>query len=250
MGLSTHEFENPSGDEVSRMKAKGEASSEIQIFLADLPLLSRLSESSVSLLARAARTRHVEKGEILFFQSDPSDAAYIVRAGIISIILSSPDGREMVINEMHRGDLFGELGIITKKARSTSALARTKSELLVIPGQTFLHVIDREPQLALQMLEVTANRLQMSGKRESALAFLDAQARLARLLLQLEAQEMDKGYVTISQEELAHHTGLTRQTVAKALGKWRRAGWLITGRGRILILNRRALEELEDNLLV
>ena len=111
-------------------------------------------------------------------------------------------------------------------------------------------MLEKEPLLAMQMLEMTANRLQMSGKRESALAFMDAQARLARLLLELEEQEQDKGYVTISQEELAHHTGLIRQTVAKALGKWRRMGWLITGRGRILILNRKALEDLESNLLV
>jgi CRP-like cAMP-binding protein len=142
------------------------------------------------------------------------------------------------------------LGILTKKSRSTSAIARTKSELLVIPRQAFLNVVEQEPQIALRMLEITAHRLQVSGKRESALAFMDAQARLARLLLELEAQEQDKGYVTISQEELAHHTGLIRQTVAKALGKWRRAGWLITGRGRILILNRKALEDLESNLLV
>jgi CRP/FNR family transcriptional regulator, anaerobic regulatory protein len=66
----------------------------------------------------------------------------------------------------------------------------------------------------------------------------------------LEKDEKAKGYVTISQEELAHRTGLIRQTVAKALGKWRRAGWLITGRGRILLLNRKALEELESNLLI
>ena len=147
----------------------------------------------------------------------------------------------MVINEMHSGDMFGELGVLTKKSRSTSAIARSNSELLVIPRQAFLRIVDDEPQLARLMLEMTANRLQMSGKREGALAFLDAQARLARLLLELEDEEQEKGYVTISQEELAHHTGLIRQTVAKALGKWRRAGWLITGRGRILILNRKAL---------
>jgi hypothetical protein len=34
------------------------------------------------------------------------------------------------------------------------------------------------------------------------------------------------------------------------MGKWRRVGWLITGRGRILILNRKALEDMESNLLV
>jgi CRP-like cAMP-binding protein len=232
------------------MRPKGEAVSEILGFLAGIPLFSKLSETSVLSLARECRFRQIEKGDVLFFQSDPSESAYIVHAGNVSIVLNSLDGREMVINEMHSGDLFGELGILTKKSRSTSAIARTKSELLVIPRQVFLSVVESEPQLALRILEMTANRLQMSGKRESALAFMDAQARLARLLLELEAQEQDKGYVTISQEELAHHTGLIRQTVAKALGKWRRDGWLITGRGRILILNRKALEELEGNLLV
>ena len=187
---------------------------------------------------------------LLFFQSDPSEEAYIVCAGNISIILNSLDGREMVINEMHSGDLFGELGILTNKPRSTSAFARTDSKLLVIPRQAFLSVVEADNQLALRMLEITANRLRVSGIREGALAFMDAQARLAKFLLELEEQEQDKGYVTISQEELAHHTGLIRQTVAKALGKWRRAGWLITGRGRILILNRKALEDLEGNLLV
>lgn len=232
------------------MKSKGEAFSEILGFLGGNPLFSKLSESSLAVLARASHFKTFEKGDILFFQSDPSEYAYIVRSGHVSIVLNSSDGREMVINEMHSGDLFGELGILTRRLRSTSAIARTKGELLVIPAQVFLDVIERESQFALRMLEMTAGRLQMSGKRESALAFLDAQARLARLLLELEEQEKEKGYVTISQDELAHHTGLIRQTVAKALGKWRRAGWLITGRGRILILNRKALEELENNLLV
>jgi CRP-like cAMP-binding protein len=232
------------------MRSKSDAGAEVLGFLEGLSLFSKLSESSALTLARECRFKQVEKGEILFFQSDPSESAYIVRTGNISIILNSSDGREMVINEMHSGDLFGELGILTKKSRSTSAIARTKSELLIIPRQVFLNVIEKEPQLALRMLEMTAQRLQMSGKRESALAFMDAQARLARLLLELEEKEHDKGYVTISQEELAHHTGLIRQTVAKALGKWRRDGWLITGRGRILILNRKALEDMESNLLV
>ena len=228
----------------------GKTASDTLEFLGKNPLLSELSEASLNTLARECIFRHIEKGEIIFFQSDNSDKAYIVRSGDISIILNSSDGREMVINEMHSGDLFGELGILTKKSRSTSAIARTDSELLVIPSRVLLKIIEKEPLLAIRILEITADRLQMSGKRESALAFLDAQARLARLLLELEEQEQDKGYVTISQEELAHHTGLIRQTVAKVLGKWRRAGWLITGRGRILILNRKELEQLEENLLV
>jgi len=232
------------------MKLKGEATGNVLAFLAGIPLFTSLSESSLTALAKGCRFISVEKGDILFFQADDSDAAFVVQTGRVSIILNSPDGREMVINEMRAGDLFGELGILTRRPRSTSAIAHSKSELLLIPRDVFLNVVEHEPHLALQMLEMTASRLQVSGQRESALAFLDAQARLAGLLLELEKQEKDKGYVTISQEELAQHTGLIRQTVAKALGRWRRAGWLITGRGRILILNRKALGELESNLLV
>jgi CRP-like cAMP-binding protein len=232
------------------MRSKGEAVSEVLSFLGGIPLFSQLSESSSSALARECRFRQMEKGEILFFQSDPSESAYIVRTGNISITLNSPDGREMVINEMQSGDLFGELGILTKKTRSTSAIARTKSELLVISRQAFLNVVEKESQLVLRILEVTARRLQMSSERESALVFMDAQARLARLLLELEQQEKDTGYITISQDELAHRTGLIRQTVAKALGKWRRQGLLLTGRGRIVLLDYKTLKELENKLLV
>jgi CRP-like cAMP-binding protein len=193
--------------------------SEILKFLGSVRSFSKLSESSLLLLARSGRFEHLAKGEILFFQSDPSESAYIVRNGKISIVLTNSDGREMVINEMQAGEMFGELGLLTKKPRSTSAVARSNCELFVVPRQVFLRVVEDEPSLVRLILEMTADRLQMSGKRESALAFLDAQARLARLLLELEEQEQHKGYVTISQDELAHRTGLIRQTVAKALGK-------------------------------
>ena len=203
----------------------------------------------MSLLVRDCRFQRIDKGEILFFQSDESEAVYLVRSGSISIVLTSPDGREMVINEMRSGDVFGELGTLTKLPRSTSAIVRSKGELLVIPNKTFLHILENEPQLARRLLDLLAHRLQRSGERESALAFMDAQARLARLLLELDELEQEKGYITISQQELADRTGLIRQTVAKILGKWRRAGWLITGRGRILVLDHKSLEELESKLL-
>jgi CRP-like cAMP-binding protein len=232
------------------MKSQGGSETEVLSFLKSIPLFSELNKSFETTLIRTCRFQQIKKGEILFFQSDASEQAYIVQSGIISIMLNSPDGRDMVINEMRTGDMFGELGILTKQPRSTSATARIDSVILVIPHQTFLQMIDEMPKFARRLLDITAGRLQKSGERESALVFMDAQARLARLLLALDQQEHEKGYITISQDELAHHTGLIRQTVAKALGKWRRDGLLITGRGRIMLLNHKALKELENKILV
>jgi CRP-like cAMP-binding protein len=57
----------------------------------------------------------------------------------------------------------------------------------------------------------------------------------------------DKGYLTLSQDELAQRSGLTRQTVTTILGGWRRRGWLLTGRGHIVLLNRHELSLLDQN---
>jgi CRP/FNR family transcriptional regulator, cyclic AMP receptor protein len=217
--------------------------SDARDFLESLPVFAGLGEASLLALVRASKFTQVEKGQFIFFQSDPSEKVYIVRSGLVSIVLESSDGREMVINEMQPGDFFGEVGALTGLPRSTSAIVRTRGVILELTRQAFLNILAAEPALALRILAMTANRLRNSSERESALAFLDAQARLARLLLQLEQQAPEKGYVTISQQELAQRTGQTRQTVAKALGRWRRAGWLITGRGHIMLLNREALEK-------
>jgi CRP-like cAMP-binding protein len=142
---------------------------------------------------------------------------------------------------MRAGDCFGELSVLTGQPRSTGAVAREASEVISIPRDEFLAALESEPKLMRHVLETTARRLRTSSERESALAFLDAPARLARVLLLLDRQTSADGFMIISQEELAQRVGLTRQTVAKTLGRWRRAGWLITGRGKIVLLNRAAL---------
>ncbi len=228
------------------MKSSGNPAFEARAFLGKVPLVAELDEESLLSLARESRFVRVKKGQFIFLQDDPAEKAYLVFSGLVSIILESLDGRKLAINEMRSSDLFGELGLLTKQPRSSSAFARTDGELLTIPRQAFLSVLGREPAFMRRILEMTANRLRESNERESALAFLDAQGRLARLLLQLGKRELEKGYITISQEELAERTGQTRQTVAKSLGRWRRRGWLITGRGRIMLLKHDSLAELEQ----
>jgi CRP-like cAMP-binding protein len=101
--------------------------------------------------------------------------------------------------------------------------------------------LEREPGMARRLLEVTAHRLSRASEFENSLAFLDANARLARVLLDLDEQNEARGYITVSQEELAQRAGLIRQTVARTLGLWRRNGWLLTGRGHIVLLDHNAL---------
>ncbi len=212
--------------------------------LRSAPIFEGVSDRILTDFTQSSRIRALEKGEILFSQTDPADTVYVVRSGCISIFLATLEGRELVINEMHTGDCFGELSLITDQPRSTGALARESSEVISIPRDIFLKGLEAEPELMRRVLETTALRLRVSSERESALAFLDSSARIAKVLLQLDRQADNDGVIKVTQEDLAQYVGLARQTVAQALGQWRRVGWVETGRVRIEIKNREALERL------
>ena len=218
-------------------------------YLACVPLLRDISPSNLLALARVSRWRNVKRGDFIFLQGDPAHAAFVICTGLIDIVLNSADGRELTITAMRNGDLFGENALIGHTPRSTSAIARAATSVLEIPRVAFLALLDDEPQLVRRMLETAVARLAASNNRESALAFLNAPARVARVLREMDEadrQTTHKGYVTLSQEEVAQRTGLTRQTVARFLGEWRRNGWLLTGRGQIELLNRAALLGVEE----
>jgi CRP/FNR family cyclic AMP-dependent transcriptional regulator len=223
------------------IESRTTSTASILQFLSSQPLFEGISQAGLVTLAKSSRLKPAPKGSFVFFQSDPADAVYLVWRGVIAIRLENPDGRELVINEMGIGDCFGELAILTGEPRSTSAEAIVDSEVLLISSPAFKSTLEHEPSMALHLLEIIARRLQSSSKREEALAFYDAQQRLARQLLNLDQLAGDKGYLTLSQDELATRVGLTRQTVGTILGQWRRSSWLLTGRGHIVLLNRHEL---------
>jgi CRP-like cAMP-binding protein len=216
-------------------------SASLHEVLQRIPLFAGIDPSVLEMLQRASTRRHIEKGAYLFFRGDPAECFYLLLFGNVSIILTSPDGRELIINVMHPGDFFGELALLTGQPRSADAVARSACDVVSIPREAFMKALEREPSMSRTLLEVTAHRLSRSSEFEDSLAFLDAQTRLARVLLDMDGENKERGYITASQQELAQRAGLIRQTVARSLGQWRRAGWLLTGRGHIVLLNRNAL---------
>ena len=214
----------------------------IKLYLKSVPVFSVMSERALTSIANSSRLKRIPKGYLLFSQTEFADAVYVVRTGCIALILTTSDGRELIINEMRDGDCFGELSLLTDQSRSTGAMAREDSFVISIPRDDFLRELTAEPKFMRRILETTAERLRVSSERESALAFLNAPTRLAKVLLMLDKEGGSKGIIQISQDELGRRVGLTRQTVAKILGHWRRSGIIRTGRRRLELIKPAAIQ--------
>ena len=139
-------------------------------FIESVTLFNCLWPDSIARLAAAGRLTEVERGSYLFFEGDEAHSVYLVRHGWMVILLAAPDGRELVLSEMRRGDVFGQNAVLTSLPRSATAVAREASELFVLPGQVFLGVLDDEPCLARRLLDQAAARLAAGNQREAALA--------------------------------------------------------------------------------
>ena len=93
---------------------------------------------------------------------------------------------------------------------------------------------------AFELLEILANRIRLLSSQLDSMTFMQADARIAGLLLENEHD----GIVAITHEEIANTVGVSRVTVSKTLSRFAKSGYISTEYRRILIKSREGLEKL------
>jgi CRP-like cAMP-binding protein len=144
-----------------------------------------------------------------------------------------------MFNLLHAGEIFGEIALLDGQPRTADAVAMTDCELMVIERRDFMNFVHGEPTVALKLIELLCARLRWSSQHFEELVFLNLPARLARLLLRLLSQDEDQaeeGKLKITQLEISHMLGSTRESVNKQLRIWTRQKWISLERGGIVLL--------------
>lgn len=214
-------------------------------------LFRDLPEHTIDSVAALASRRAYEKNTIVFSQGDAGDALYGVASGRVRISACGPDGREVFLNIMEPGDAFGEIAVVDGRPRTAGAVAIDRTVLMVIRRADFLAALERSPDLAMHLLQLFCQRLRWTSDLVEESAFLVGPARLAKRLLVLAAlhgRPVERGMeLALSQAELAHFLGISRQIVNQHLQTWRRAGWVDLARGRIVVTDVEALGAVVDD---
>ena len=214
------------------------------------PPRSVFSAASPALLAaieRAATQVRLAPGAALFSQGDEADCFYILDEGEMEISVVSRSGRKLSLEIMTPGELFGEIGLFAGR-RTAGASAIGAATLRRVRRGDLLAIIRRDPELALEFIEILCERLRVNSEHLQQRAFLPLPVRLANRLIALAVKVgAPDGAVRVSQAELADFAGATREAVAKTLALWRRDGWIALSRGSVRILDREALEALAES---
>jgi CRP-like cAMP-binding protein len=211
------------------------------------PAAALTTPDELERLAAGARRRPYPKGAVLFVEGDPGTSLYVVEAGRVRIVLTTPQGKELLFAVRGPGEFFGDMALLDGAPRSADAIAAEDCRLLFLSREDFVRFIEAQPGAALRLLAVLSRRLRRGMRQQQDATLLDVAARVSSALLQLadeEGQPAPAGdgpwavvvAAPLTQAELAALVGVTRESVNKWLQYYRRRGWLRWEPGRLTLL--------------
>jgi CRP-like cAMP-binding protein len=209
------------------------------------PMFSDLGADELQRISSLCQTQQLDAGEVLFKKGDPGDALFGVRRGQIRIETGASDGSRLTLNFMGSGDLFGEVAMLDGQSRTADATTGEPTELFVLRRADFLAFLEREPKVAIKIMQLLCQRIRWQNERMEESVLQPLQVRLARRLCALASDFGSE--VHISQEQLGVFVGAARESVNRQLQTWRKDGILDLQRGRILLQNMTKLTAMARN---
>ncbi len=192
-------------------------------------------------LAAISSTQACTDGQVLYQNGDKPDALYGVLTGGVKMVAEDVNGKYFLYGLVQPGWWFGEISAIDGQPRAQTTMAIGDTQLLKIPRNALLILLDENPQLYRHFLTILCKRLRQAGQVLEESAFLPLSKRLAKQLLRIhktQGQHQSK----LSQEELAASLGVTRQSIYRVLKDWQIKKWILVKYGNIEILQPESLQ--------
>lgn len=196
-----------------------------------------LTENELDTLLHNGRNEFYKKNDLIIVEGDNSNNAYIIKSGKVKIFLSDEYGKEIVLAELKTGEYFGEMALIDKDERSASAIAMEYTEVTVISQKSFRECLQSNPEISERIMLGLVRRLREANKKISSLVFMDANSRVANMLLSL-AEDQD-GLLVIdnkpTHQHIANVVGTSREMITRILKNMADDGRIIV-EGKQIIL--------------
>lgn len=218
-------------------------------FLRGHPAFRLLAANILEQMRSYAIRKRVPRGTMIFAKGDAGSGLMAVLEGSVRISVPTLNGHEIVLSQVSRGEVFGEMAVIDGQPRSANATAIENCELMVIDRRNFLPVMHRHPEVAVKLLELLSARLRRSNEQVEDVMFASLPVRLARAVLKL-ARVAECGdrlmRLAITQRELSQMIGVSRESTNKQLRTWQKRGWIRLDHAAITVLNAGALSRIEE----
>jgi CRP-like cAMP-binding protein len=182
-----------------------------------------------------------KNNDTIFNEGDPSDKFYLVAEGSVKVLKHTVMGKDIILEMMSPGDIFGGVAVLDRKPFPASAQAMESTTVIRISRQNLLKIMEDYPTLKLDIVKYFSNKLRDAHEMLKNIATERVERRIASLLLKLsEKIGVDEGNYRkinfpLTRQEISEMVGTTVETCIRTMSKFQKKGVIKSSDGKILI---------------
>ena len=214
------------------------------------PVFAGLPARELDALAASAREDAYRVREYIFMEGDPARWLCVVMSGRVKIVRHSRTGKDVVLELLGPGEVFGGVAVIEKRPYPAAAQAVEATTVLKIPAEALIPATERHPAIIKEMALMIGRRLHTAHDSVKSLSVDPVEARLAAALLRLAERDGTRTKAGLAlpfhltRQSLADMTGTTVETAIRVMSRWLKSRLVIDEGGHLLIADRTALAEI------
>ncbi|HVA97877.1 MAG TPA: response regulator [Bacteroidia bacterium] len=192
------------------------------------------------------KIRNFKNKEIIYNEGDLPNNVYLINKGKIKTSKMNEGGKEFITGMHGSGEFFGYISILEGSEYSDYATTMENSEVVVIPKQDFLTLIQSNADVSAQFIKMLANNIAENEERLLGLAYNSVRARVANVLIQLQKKNSEQNNsIIVYREDLANIVGTSTESLIRTLSDFKSEKMIVTEGREIKITNLQGLEKVK-----
>jgi CRP-like cAMP-binding protein len=218
----------------------------LEEMLAKSPWAVELQPDALQRVRAAIVVRDLTPGAYACHKGDAANAWIGVVDGLVKLVSVSPAGKSVTFAAVPAGFWFGEGSVPKREARKYDVVALHDSRVALMPEASFFWLLDTSIAFNRFILNQLNERLGQFMAAFEHDRLLRPEARVARALANMCHPQLYPGHarcVEISQDELGHLVGASRQRISQALQALEKAGLIKSDYRMLTVLDLEGLRQ-------
>jgi CRP-like cAMP-binding protein len=217
--------------------------------LKSVPYFLGLSTAELEAIKQHVFEQSALRNDMILLEEEAAQAVYFVVSGVVKVFKTSVEGKEQILCIVRAGESFNDIAVFDGGPNPASVIAMTPVVLYGITKTDMETILRKHPDLATNVIKILSKKVRHFVSLVEDLSFRHVTDRLAKLLLKYAT---DHGRISegvdqrprLTQQEMAAMVGTAREVVGRSLKALEEEGAIRMDRHRIVIVNKKRLEEM------
>ncbi|MBI5074347.1 MAG: Crp/Fnr family transcriptional regulator [Nitrospirae bacterium] len=221
-------------------------------YLKNLDMFSHLRDEEHNMIEKYMEMKEIKKGDTLYLQGAADKNIYLLKKGAVKITKLTPQGKELILDIVKGGSIFGEMTYTDPRERDECAEVIEDGLICTIKKESFDKLLEMVPGLSIRLTKMIGLRRWKIENKLLDLLFCTVEQRIVKTIVNLLDDfgvPHSGGYllkIKLTHKDFADLIASTRETVTAALNRLKDGGYIDFEGKYLTISNLEKLKGLLD----